>query len=183
VQSSAEGSPVTVASVCRAAGCTPPTLYHHFADLADLRRTACQNAFHTWKGGIERRVGGADDPAERLRIRGRAYLEWGIAHPAAYRVLFLSDTPSTPEDSRPGEGFDQLTADIATLMRVEPSEPAVMTAALAHWSAVHGVTTLAITTPGLPTRMWHDTLDHLSAALAAAASVGRSTRRASAQGG
>lgn len=169
LDASGSGVPVTVAAVCRAARCTPPTLYHHFASLAELQRTACQEAFAGWADGIEGRIGTAVSPAQRLRLRGRAYLEWGIANPVAYRVLFLQPQGTADPDAGPGRGFDTLAEDLSLLMDRSPADPAVRTAALAHWSAVHGLTSLLITNPDLPAPTWRAVLDHLADALATAA--------------
>lgn len=165
LRSSSDGGTVTVASICRAAGCTPPTLYHHFANLEELRRSACGRAFEDWSRDIDQRLGVNDSPADRLRLRAQAYFDWGTANPAAYRVLFLADTPVTGATSQPGRGFDALVADLATLMGRAPEDPFIATAALAHWAAVHGLTTFAITTPGVPADVWRHALDYLAATL------------------
>lgn len=104
----------------------------------------------------------------RLRRRGRAYVSWGVGHPAAYRVLFLSPPLETAPGSAPGRGFEPLVADLAQWLDRDPTDPAVLVTALAHWSAVHGLTSLVITNPQLPESIWHVTLEHLSDSLALA---------------
>lgn len=180
---------LTVAAVCDRAGCTPPTLYHHFADLAALVAAASSRAFAAWAAQVEHEIGAAHsaqhggegpgdaghpgepdraacadlEPAQRLRRRGAAYVAWGVAHPAAYRALFL--TPGMGGGDGPGHGFRELLADLAALAGTSPSDPALLPRALAHWSAVHGLTCLAITVPDLPTGLRDAAYDQLSGAL------------------
>ncbi len=162
---SPSGAPVTVTDVCRRARCTPPTLYHHFANLADLQRITCGIAFERWTRTLEHEIGALASPRERLRRRGHAYVQWGIANPAAYRVLFVHPRPAPERGTEPGHGFRPLLVDLGELLGREPSEPQVLTAALAHWSAVHGLTSLVLSNPDLPREAWEAVLDHLTRAL------------------
>jgi AcrR family transcriptional regulator len=167
-EAAAAGAGVSVTRICQAAGCTPPTLYHHFGTLDDLKRTACEQAFDAWSAALENDIGHQESPVLRLRRRGQAYVSWGVGHPAAYRVLFLSPPLETVPGSTPGRGFEPLVADLAQWLGRDATDPAVMIAALAHWSAVHGLTSLVITNPQLPASIWHATLRHLSDSLALA---------------
>ncbi|MBK7720705.1 MAG: TetR/AcrR family transcriptional regulator [Austwickia sp.] len=159
-----EGRTATVATVCGEAGCTPPTLYHHFGDVVGLHRAACQRAFAQWSQELEHRIGESADPAERVRRRGRAYVEWGVAHPAAYRVLFI-DARGPGTGDRPGSGFTQLLEDLAELRATTMEDPALLVEAFAHWSAVHGLTCLALDRPELPASLRAATLTRLMDAL------------------
>jgi len=156
---------VAVAEVCGHADCTPPTLYHHFGDLAGLQRAACRRAFAVWAATLEREVDGSADPVERLRRRGAAYVAWGVAHPAAYRVLFMETLPAADPDDERSTGFDALVDDIAEATGLPADDPTLRPVALAHWSAVHGLTCLAIVHPALSEELRNATLDRLGTAL------------------
>lgn len=172
VESPESGEKVTVAAVCRRAGCTPPTLYHHFADLPSLRRAAGERAFGEWAQQVEERIAGSRDPAHRLRRRGAAYVGWGVSHPQAYRALFLSPAAGSfgdPAPGGPGEGFGQLLADLAALVDGSPDDPALLPLGVAFWSAVHGLTALAVVNPDLPQQMRVAAFDWLADALIASA--------------
>ena len=153
---------ISVAVVCEAAHCTPPTLYHHFSDLPDLLLAAGRRAFDAWAHGIDARVGDEPDPRRRLRTRAEAYLEWARANPLAYQAMFGVTSAST----EPGPAFAGLLRDVAGLLEARPDDPAVMPAALAHWAAVHGVASLAISAPEVPALLWEQALDRLVSALA-----------------
>lgn len=156
-----ESGRVTVAQVCGVAGCTPPTLYHHFNDLPSLLSAASERAFRNWAERIESAIGPDDEPSRRLRARALAYLEWGASNPRAYKALFSSGT-----DARgPGVGFTRLVVDLARHWRVSEDDPRLQVRALAHWGAVHGLTLLSIDVPAIPAHVVTDALDVLARAL------------------
>ena len=152
---------ISVAAVCAAAHCTPPTLYHHFTDLPDLLLAAGRRAFDVWVKGIDARVADEPDPRLRLRARAEAYLDWARANPLAYQAMFGVTTGST----EPGPAFAGLLSDVAGLLEARPDDPVVMPAALAHWAAVHGVASLAISAPTVPQELWKQALDRLVSGL------------------
>ncbi len=152
---------ISVATICAAARCTPPTLYHHFADLPDLLLAAGRRAFDAWAIDIDGRVGDEPDPRSRLRTRAAAYVDWARANPRAYQAMFGVTTAST----EPGPAFDSLLRDVAGLLGTQPNDPAVLPAALAHWAAVHGVASLANSAPAVPEDLWKQALDRLVSAL------------------
>ena len=161
VQHEGSAGRISVAAVCAAAHCTPPTLYHHFTDLPDLLLAAGRRAFDAWAKGIDARVGEEPDPRRRLRTRAEAYVEWACANPLAYEAMFGGTTTST----EPGPAFDGLLHDVAGLLGARPADPVVLPAALAHWAAVHGVASLAISAPAVPQELWEQVLDRLVSAL------------------
>ena len=154
-------SRISVASVCAAARCTPPTLYHHFADLSALLLAAGRRAFDDWAERMEVQVGDQPDPRLRLRTRALAYLDgqgripWPTRRCSPGRPLRRSpDLPSRP-----------CSAYVAGLLGVPLDDPDVLPAAIAHWAAVHGVASLAISAPAVPEALWTDALDRLVSAL------------------
>ncbi len=164
-EAAADGPPPTVAAICARAGCTPPTLYHHFGDLDTLHHESCRRAFTEWAEVIEAQVDTAHDPAERLRRRGHAYVSWGVAHPQAYRVLFIDPRPAASPDDGLGAGFVALMADVAELCGRTPDDPRVLEISLAHWAAVHGLTCIAVRETALPAEVRWSTLRLLGTAL------------------
>lgn len=161
----ADAGSVSVARVCTAAGCTPPTLYHHFPDLSALVAAAGRKAFDDWARAIEDTLGDETDPRRRLTLRGQAYVDWAIHHQAAYRAMFPGFADSAAPAQGPGPAFAGLGNDVASALGTTPEDPRVLTIALAHWAAVHGLAGLAMATSTLPASVWAATLDHLTAAL------------------
>jgi Tetracyclin repressor-like, C-terminal domain len=87
-----------------------------------------------------------------LRRRGRAYVQFGLEHSEAYRVLFMTGYPGRdPSHAFAGAGarsFGHLVGavrraiDAGLLRRVDP-----VVAATGFWTAVHGITSLLISMP------------------------------------
>lgn len=148
---------VTIAAIVDEAGCTPPSLYHYWPRRELLLREASERGWAQFRDSQGDAVADCDDPVERLRLRGRAYLDFGLERPALFRVLFLEPSDDGPRESfenppaEPGQAFQDLIADVTEAIargRLRPADP--LTTALALWSAMHGVAALWAVTPGLP---------------------------------
>jgi len=161
-QLEATGSPdrVTVAGIVQEAGCTPPSLYHYWPNRDLLLQEASTRGWAQFRASqtaaVADRQSSNRDPIERLRQRGRGYLDFALVRPALFRVLFLEPPVADPAEPAPeaGEALRDLVTDVATAMatgQLRPADP--MTTALALWSAMHGVAALWAATPNLPTEL------------------------------
>ncbi len=68
---------------------TATALYKHFADKEALLHALCDTDFLTLRRSFER-IGRVADPIERLRKLGRAYVEFALAYPNHYRLMFMT---------------------------------------------------------------------------------------------
>jgi AcrR family transcriptional regulator len=159
-QLEATGSPdrVTVAAIVDEAGCTPPSLYHYWPKRELLLQEASARGWAQFRGSQAGAVADHHDPIERLRLRGRAYLNFALAKPALFRVLFLEPPAVGPTQAHPesGKALHDLVTDVTEAMasgQLRPADP--LTTALALWSAMHGVAALWSATPNLPTDLSH----------------------------
>jgi AcrR family transcriptional regulator len=152
--------PVTIAAIVNEAGCTPPSLYHYWTRRELLLQEAGARGWAQFRdsqnGALA--VGDHHDPIERLRLRGRAYLDFALARPALFRVLFLDPGASAPDGAPPetGAALADLVADVAAAMatgQLRGADP--LTTALALWSSMHGVAALWAVTPTLPSERAH----------------------------
>lgn len=163
------GQRLTIAAVCDRAECTPPTLYHHFGDLAALERAASRRTYSVWSDEMQAASSSVSDPRERMTEKARAYLGWARQHPDAYHVLFSqprrSEDPNTMELKSPA--FMSLTEDLAEIHDVPIEHPSIMPLALAFWTGLHGAASLAIAVPFYTDAMQDTVLDVLSSALIA----------------
>jgi AcrR family transcriptional regulator len=163
-QLEATGSPdrVTIAAIVHEAGCTPPSLYHYWPNRELLLQEASARGWSQFRASQSAAVSDHHDPVERLRLRGRAYLEFALAKPSLFAVLLLgtpvagrTEVPAEVPTEVPAEtanAFNALVTDVSAAMAtgaLRPADP--LTTALALWSAMHGVAALWAVTPNLPT--------------------------------
>lgn len=150
------GERLTIAQVCERAGCTPPTLYHHFGDLASLELEATRQAYIRWNAVVVKEILHIKDPKKRLSAHGVAYAAWAHEHPDAYAIMFCR--PGNEGPSITGPGFSGLVASLAEIHGCDPDDPALLPAALTYWGLVHGLSTLQNSAQGLPEGVVADVL-------------------------
>lgn len=157
------GSPdrVTVSAIVDEAGCTPPSLYHYWSTRDLLLKEASASGWARFRASQTDAL--ADDlrPVERLRLRGTAYLDFALAEPALFRVLFLEPPAAGPgEPPETGKALVDLVADVIAAMKsgqLRTADP--LTTALTLWSAIHGVAALCAVNRGLPADLAHSVGD------------------------
>ena len=138
---------VSVRAVAREVGCTPGALYLHFRDRQQLLFALCERYFAGLDARIADAVGGGDDPIECLRHGGAAYVRWGVENPEPYRMIFMRR-----RDDAVGEAgataFGHLVEVAQRAIdagRVAERDAVLVATGL--WSVVHGITSLAVSTP------------------------------------
>ncbi len=121
---------VTIATIVAEAGCTPPSLYHYWSTRDLLLKEASASGWERFRASQTEAL--ADDlrPVERLRSRGTAYLDFALAEPALFRVLFLEPPAAAPgEPPETGAALGDLVADVIAAMKsgqlrtADPSPP------------------------------------------------------------
>jgi AcrR family transcriptional regulator len=150
---------VSIRAVSDAVGVTPPSIYLHFADKNELMFAVSERQFERLDRVLEEAAAGSDNPLESLRLRGRAYVEFGLENPEHYRILFMGNPGSSPEDfdaekMRTTASFDHLVDAVRRCVDagvIPPQDPVFV--ALGLWAVVHGVTSLMISKPDFP---WPD---------------------------
>ena len=167
-----EGS-VSIRAIADAVGVSPPSIYLHFADKDDLIHEVCQQQFRRLDELVAETLGDVDEPLERLRRRGHAYVRFGVEHPEHYRIMLMGkshfDGTDYDEGTVPGlRSFMALVDNVQECMDAglfAPGNPVVVATVL--WAAVHGMTSLRIAVPSFPTFKDADgLLDHMLGALA-----------------
>lgn len=163
------GERLTIAAVCDEARCTPPTLYHHFGDLASLERAASRRAHLAWSEEVEKANVAISDPRERLSAKANSYLTWARKHPDAYYILFSQPRKGVDPQAEGLDtpAFQSLMLDIAKLHHVASSDQTVMPLAFAFWTGLHGLASLAISMPFFPEAMQNSVLDVITEAFVA----------------
>jgi AcrR family transcriptional regulator len=133
---------------------SPTAIYLYFPDKQALFREICHQDFRSLAGAFQR-IGKVEDPVERIRQIGMAYMRFGVKNPNHYRLMFMTrvDIQPTPEDlvdkgdpTRDGYSFLKLAVQEAIdagAFRDGLSDAELVTQTL--WAGVHGVTSLEVT--------------------------------------
>jgi AcrR family transcriptional regulator len=132
---------LSIRELCAQVGVTAPTIYHHFGDKAGLVAEVVDECFAEFDRALAAEPPPAD-PVDALPWAFDRYVDYGVAHPAHYRLLFRRRLPApTPAAIASYARLERLmeAIDAAGRLRVPVAE-----AAPACWAAVHGVTELVI---------------------------------------
>src|SRR6266853_558771 len=126
-------------------------IYQYFPDKESLLREICERDF----GALAQqslRVAREPDPVERLRKLGRAYVEFALAHPSSYRLMFMTPKPSEPNLERRGvperDAYALLRSVVQECIeqgRLEKKSWDAELVAQTLWAGVHGLFALEIT--------------------------------------
>jgi AcrR family transcriptional regulator len=152
---------VSIRGVADAVGVTPPSIYRHFADKDRLIFEVCARHFTALEDHIVAATAGVEDPVDRLAVMGRAYIEFGVANPEPYRIMFMTRADRAPVEFQ-GEVlvdsacFDLLTASVQECIdagRFRPEHTDAYRLSLGFWARVHGLTSLLVSKP---TMDWPD---------------------------
>jgi AcrR family transcriptional regulator len=145
---------VSIRAVADAVGVTPPAIYLHFADKRELIFEVCAASFAELDRLSEEAAARSSVPTESLRLRGRAYVQFGIDHPEQYRVLFMRRPAATPdvfddERLRTAACFDHLVDAVRDCIDGGdlPAGADPFVVAVELWALVHGITSLLISKP------------------------------------
>ncbi|MCX7283437.1 MAG: TetR/AcrR family transcriptional regulator, partial [Novosphingobium sp.] len=143
---------VTTRQIARAVGISQPSLYAHFPNRDAIALELCLRAF----GSLQRRlhrVDAATTGHARLRELCRAYIDFGLEEPAAYRVAFLADI-AMDEASGMHRGLEAGIATFSILRgaygEVIADPEAAELAAQTVWAGMHGLVSILLTRPEFP---------------------------------
>ena len=158
---------VSLRAVAREVGCTAPAIYLHFTDRQALLFAVCERHFRDLDTAVVGAVAGIDDPLAALRAAGWAYVRWGIANPEPYRIIFMTRRADAPPWRFEGDSAGEVAfRHLAELVEWAMKEGAVRSddpwlVATGVWAAVHGLTSLVISTPDFPAQGLDVVVDHL----------------------
>ena len=139
---------LTLRGIAKRAGVSHSAPYRHFSDKEALLVAVTRQGVALMLSEINHRLERAKgDPLARFMVCGLAYIDFAIAHPAHYRVMFASPRKGAPEELRPeSTPFFHLFIDEITecwkqgILKGESPYPI----ALSAWSTVHGFSLLVI---------------------------------------
>lgn len=130
---------------------TATAIYHHFRDKDELLTELCTADFRSLAAAFQR-IGRTEDPIERLRQIGDAYVDFALEHPMQYQLMFMTRQPvmAVKGITRGDPGQDAYAflrdtwgdAIASGRLRPEYSDPDEL--AQMCWSSLHGLLALHI---------------------------------------
>ena len=143
----------TMRRIAEAAGVSSTALYKHFPDKDAILQEICQQTLGEL---IARNLEIAARPAgaeQRVLAMLEAYIRWGLSHPKAYSLVYVSPTGpgmwserTTDLSRRAYEIYRDVVREIAEAGRLRAGD--ADTVAQATWMACHGMVALLIARPG-----------------------------------
>ncbi len=133
---------VTLREVARLAGVSHNAPYRHFESLSALLAAVAKEGFEEFAAQLRAALENAK-PGQRRKALGRAYLEFAVAHPRLYLLMFGPDLEKRdhPELKTAADAaFAVLTGETAK----SASKGSGYKEAIAAWAFVHGLAHLVI---------------------------------------
>lgn len=144
---------VSIRSVAKRVGVTPPSIYLHFEDKNTLLDAVCARYFAKLDQEMQQAAVGQPSTAAVLRAQGLAYVRFAVRTPELYRIATMAEwrSGSDVDAALASSAFKHQCDTVQALMDegiYPPGDPA--TVALRLWSVAHGVAALLIAKPHLP---------------------------------
>jgi AcrR family transcriptional regulator len=137
---------ITIRDIAARLGRSPMGLYRYFADRDEIIAYVRAGAFDRFADALEAAFASGGDAFARARAVGRAYLDFAIQNPNAYRLMFDLSPPDEAAHPdlrraglRAGETVTRHVKDLAAAGIVQ-GDPRMIGNAL--WAAAHGVIVL-----------------------------------------
>ncbi|MGY6500887.1 MAG: TetR/AcrR family transcriptional regulator [Acidimicrobiales bacterium] len=131
--------------VARRAGVSHQAPGYHFGDMRGLLTSVAIEGFDTLHRETAAATIGLDDPRERLKAIGRAYVRLGVRYPAHCEVMFRGDVIDS-DDARVQEAghraYGVLKSTVADVAAAHNTALDVSNAARLCWSIVQGLVQL-----------------------------------------
>jgi AcrR family transcriptional regulator len=154
---------VTMRRIAEKVEYTPTALYFHFQNKEALLQELSERSALAL--GVEfGKLRSVKDPLERVRRMGKAYIQFALAHPYEYRLLFMTPHPALSSEpsavargNLSGDAYALLVQTIAEAIAASLLRPELRDAeqvAQVFWSGVHGFVSLILVRRNDPWIHW-----------------------------
>jgi AcrR family transcriptional regulator len=140
---------LTLRAVGQALGVSRTALYRHFSDKQALLAAVGREGFRMLREALTAAWDEHGRGREGFEAMGRAYVQFAVAHPAHYRVMFGGFLKSCATDAEfvaeANGAFQVLVDSLVDQQRagtIRPDDPQLLARFI--WSGVHGIAMLAI---------------------------------------
>lgn len=145
----------TMRRIATAVGVSPTALYVYFPDKDAILLAIAEATFAELLATLQasQRESEKEPTPEHFRAGMRAYVDFGLAHPDAYRLTFMPYAARTKPEAcheipAADQSFDLLRDHVERMMAAgffRAGSPQLV--AEAFWACMHGITTLLIDQP------------------------------------
>ena len=131
--------------VARTVGVSPTALYRHFPDKAAFLAALSTEGFERLAAAQSAAQAAAGAGIDGFAASGRAYVDFALANPALFRLMFShAPHPEAPEAAPAGSAMGLLRSNVEALLG-PGHDPAAATAMCVHaWALVHGLSVLLL---------------------------------------
>jgi AcrR family transcriptional regulator len=136
-------SAISLRAVARRAGVSHAAPKYHFGDRAGLLTAIATEGFQALTRALERIT--EPDPRHQLAALGDAYINFGLAHPALFELMFQPNELQTANADlirAQGEAIEALSVAVGQPAIGAGRSPEIPPLALISWAFVHGLTIL-----------------------------------------
>ncbi len=137
---------VTMRSIAAELGCSAMTPYRYFAGKGEIFSMVKADAYGRFADAQEQAATGTDDASERLSILARAYVEFAVAEPDAYRIMFelAQDDDGDHEEvqTQSQRAWAPLREAVGAAVAAGLIDGDADDVAHLYWAQVHGMVTL-----------------------------------------
>ncbi len=133
--------------VAKRAGVSHAAPAHHFGDVNGLLTALAAEGFKQFVAAQKaRQKTAAADPASQLVAAGMGYIDFAMASPALFRLMFSSDRPDRTDlelHAASSAAYRQLVDDVRRLRGNAPGQPdPAPTDVMRTWAMAHGLADL-----------------------------------------
>lgn len=152
---------VTTRQIAASVGISQPSIYAFFPNKQALEAEVCTRAFEELTSRISAGLNALKRGSSDIGKLGRIYVDFGLAHPDAYRLAFMVEKPEPAPAVSSGDD-PMLAAGLKAyhLLReavgltvgagLPPQELELL--AQSQWAALHGLVSLLLARPNFPWR-------------------------------
>ncbi len=146
----------TIRKIAEAVGLSSTALYMHFRDKSEILLEICETSYGQLLERHAEIMATPSEPVERVRRQLAAYIDFGLSHPNAYRLLYLT----RPQESGQGveeaaqrlgrQSYAQFLGSVREIGAAGRLKADADVAAQTLWAGAHGLIALLITKPHFP---------------------------------
>lgn len=136
---------LSMRGIARRVGCSVSSIYEHFASKDQLVHALIDEGFQRWYEVVTEAARAPGTPVERLELHCREYVEFGLANPEFYEIMYLQHPRAM--ERFPRELFRRATRSMDVLSQLVrecapgaiPGLPEARIHAHVVWALLHGV--------------------------------------------